>query len=204
MDIQLQELIDKIKKDGVESASAQSEKIIKDAQEEARKIVENAKKEAVSIIAEAKRDAERSEKAGIAAIEQAARNLLLTFESEIQSLLDAVVKREVSNAFDDEALKAVVPQIISEWARKEGDSIAVLLGPDALNRLEAYFTKKLSEELAKGVELRSDRNLTKGFRIAAKDGSAYYDFSADAVAELMSAYLNPRLSALLASVAKGL
>ena len=198
MDIQLQELIDKIKKDGVESASAQSEKIIKDAQEEARKIVENAKKEAVSIIAEAKRDAERSEKAGIAAIEQAAR------ESEIQSLLDAVVKREVSNAFDDEALKAVVPQIISEWARKEGDSIAVLLGPDALNRLEAYFTKKLSEELAKGVELRSDRNLTKGFRIAAKDGSAYYDFSADAVAELMSAYLNPRLSALLASVAKGL
>ncbi|MCA1950154.1 MAG: V-type ATP synthase subunit E [Treponema sp.] len=204
MDIQLQELIDKIKKDGVESASVQAEKIIQDAQSEARKILEAAKKEADTIVAAAKRDAERSEKAGIAAIEQASRNLLLSFQSEIQKLLDAVVRREVSASFDDEALKTALPQIIIEWARKDKDDLAVLLQADTLAKLEGYFAKKLSAELAKGVELKSDRNLAAGFRIASKDGSAYYDFSAEAVAELMSAYLNPRLAELIKSVAKGL
>jgi len=203
LDIQLQELIDKIKKDGVESASAQAEKIIQEAQTEARKIVEAAKKEAETIVAAGKRDAERSEKAGIAAIEQAARNLIISFQAEIQKLLDTIVKREVTTAFDDEALKAAIPQIVTEWAKKESDNLAVLLPGDALQRLEGYFAKKLASELSKGVELKSDRNLQAGFRIASKDGSAYYDFSAEAVAELMSAYVNPRLSELLKSVAKG-
>jgi V/A-type H+-transporting ATPase subunit E len=204
MDIQLQELIDKIKKDGVESASAQAETIIQEAHAEARKIVEAAKKEADAIVSAGKRDAERFEKASVAAIEQAARNLIITFQTELQKLLDVVVQREISAAYDDEALKAAIPQIVSEWAKKESDNLAVLLKEDALQRLEGYFVKKLSAELAKGVKLKSDRNLTAGFRIASKDGAAYYDFSAEAVAELMSAYLNPRLSELLKSVAKGL
>jgi len=204
MDIQLQELIDKIKKDGVESASAQAETIIQEAHAEARKIVEAAKKEADAIVSARKRDAERFEKASVAAIEQAARNLIITFQTELQKLLDVVVQREISAAYDDEALKAAIPQIVSEWAKKESDNLAVLLKEDALQRLEGYFVKKLSAELAKGVKLKSDRNLTAGFRIASKDGAAYYDFSAEAVAELMSAYLNPRLSELLKSVAKGL
>lgn len=204
MDIQLQELIDKIKKDGVESASSQAEKIVQEAKAEARKIIEEAKKEAETIVAAGKRDAERLEKAGIAAIEQAARNLIISFQAEIQKLLDAVVKRDVTVAFDDEALKAAIPLLVSEWAKKESDAMAVLLSSETLQRLEGYFSKKLAEELAKGVELKSDRNLSAGFRIASKDGSAYYDFSAEAVAELMSAYLNPRLSELLKTVAKGL
>ncbi|MFQ3547207.1 MAG: V-type ATP synthase subunit E, partial [Termitinemataceae bacterium] len=197
MDIQLQELIDKIKKDGVESASAQAEKILQEARKEAEKIVETAKREAETIISKAKMDAERSEKAGIAAIEQAARNLILSFQSEIQKLLDAVVNRELTAAIDDATLKQVVPEVLTAWANKEGDSLVVLLPQDSLARLESYFTKALAKELQKGVELKSDRNLVSGFRITNKDGSAYYDFSAEAVAELMSAYLNPRLGEVL-------
>ena len=53
MDIQLQELVDKIKKDGVEAASAKAGEIQKEAEEKAAKILAGAKQEAETIRREA-------------------------------------------------------------------------------------------------------------------------------------------------------
>jgi len=203
MDVQLQELIDKIKKDGIESASAEAARIKAEAEQEAKRLIESARKEAAALVAQGKLDAERSEKAGIAAIGQASRNLVLAFQGEIQNLLDAIVRRESAAAFGDEVLKAAVPDLVAAWASKGSDAMDVLLPAETLQRLEVFFKGKLAAALKQGVELKADRSLTAGFRIAGKDGSAYYDFSADAVAELMSAYLNPRLAEILKSSAKG-
>ncbi len=203
MDVQLQELIDKIKKDGIESASAEAARIKAEAEQEAKRLIESARKEAAGLAAQGKADAERSEKAGIAAIGQASRNLVLAFQGEIQNLLDAIVRRETVAAYGDDALKAAVPDLVTAWAAKGTDAMDVLLPPETLRRLEDFFKGKLAAALKQGVELKADRSLGAGFRIAGKDGSAYYDFSADAVAELMSAYLNPRLAEILKSSAKG-
>jgi V/A-type H+-transporting ATPase subunit E len=201
MDIQLHELIEKIKKDGIESASEAAAKLKAQAEAEARRIVEAAKKEAETVLARAKADAERTEKAGIAAVGQASRNLVLEFRSKIQGILDVIVAKETAAAFDENTLKNLLPEIIKNWAGK-GDDLAILLSDGDLKKLEASLKEKLSAELKKGVELKSDRGIQAGFRIANKDGSAYYDFSADAVAELLSAYLNPRLAETLKSAVK--
>jgi V/A-type H+-transporting ATPase subunit E len=203
MDIQLQELIDKIKKEGVESASAEAAKVKTNAEAEAKRIVETAQKEAAGIIAKAKVDAERSEKAGAAALAQASRNLLLAFQGEIQALLDKIILKNVSGAFSEDALVETLPEIIKAWASKGSDSLDVLLSEKDLKKIQAFFDKELADTLKKGVELKSDRNLAAGFRIANKDGSAYYDFSATAAAEMLSAYLNPRLAGILKTAAKG-
>lgn len=204
MDVQLQELIDKIKKDGVESAASDAAAMKAEAQAEAKRIIESAKKEAEAIVAKAASDAERSEKAGIAAVEQASRNLVLAFRQEIERLLDAIVTRESEAAYGDDALKTAVPEIIKAWSAKGSDSLDVLLPAASLSRLESFFKDKLAAELKKGTELKTERSLGAGFRIAAKDGSAYYDFSAASVAELLSAYLNPRLAETLKGAVKGM
>ncbi|MDR0877556.1 MAG: V-type ATP synthase subunit E [Treponema sp.] len=201
MDIQVQELIDKIKRDGIESASGEASRLKAEAQAEAGRIVEAANKEAEAIIARGKADAERSEKAGIAALEQASRNLVLAFKTEIEVLLDKIVAQSVSSSFGEDTLKSVLPELIKSWAAKgsaaSADSLDVILSEADCKKLQSWFTDKLAAELKKGVELKSDRNLGAGFRIASKDGSAYYDFSAESVAELLSAYLNPKLSEIL-------
>jgi V/A-type H+-transporting ATPase subunit E len=202
MDIQLQELIDKIKKDGVESASQEASRLKAEAEGEARRVVESAKKEADSIISQAKTDAERFEKAGIAALEQASRNLVLAFKGEIQVLLDKIIALQVSSAYGEDTLKAILPDLIKSWAGK-GDSLDLILGEDDVKKLQSWFNDKVAGELKKGIELKSDRNLGAGFRIANKDGSAYYDFSAESVAQLLSAYLNPRLAEILKTSVKG-
>jgi V/A-type H+-transporting ATPase subunit E len=204
MDIQVQELINKIKKDGIESASQDAARLKQEAETEARQIVEAARKEAAEIIARGKQDAERSEKAGVAALGQASRNLVLAFKGEIQSLLERLVSQELESSYSGEVLKTLLPDVLKAWGEKGTDSLAVLLPEASLDKLLAFFKTKLAAELKNGLELRSDRNLAAGFRIANKDGSAYYDFSADAVAEMLCAYLNPRLAEILRTSAKNL
>ncbi|MDR1971530.1 MAG: V-type ATP synthase subunit E [Treponema sp.] len=204
MEIQLQELIDKIKKDGIESASGEAARLKSQAEGEAKRIVEAARREAEGIVVKAREDADRLEKAGIAAIGQASRNLILAFKGEIQAVLDKIVVREASAAYNADVLKAALPEILKNWAVKGSDSLDILLPEGQLASLEAFFREKLAAELKQGAELRSDRNLGAGFRIANRDGSAYYDFSAEAVADLLSAYLNPRLGDMVKTQAKEL
>ncbi|MDR2071732.1 MAG: V-type ATP synthase subunit E [Treponema sp.] len=203
MEIQLQELIDKIKREGIDSAAEDASRLKTQAEDEAKRIVAAARKEAEEIIARAKADAERTEKAGIAAVGQASRNVVLAFKTEIQAILDRIIVRETASSLGDDALKSLLPDILKGWAAGT-DALDLILSEAQLNSLAAYFTDKLAAELKKGLELKFDRNLDAGFRIASKDGSAYYDFSAESVAELLSAYLNPRLAETLKDAAKGL
>ena len=47
-----------------------------------------------------------------------------------------------------------------------------------------------------------DNSVAAGFRIGVKDGAAFYDYSADSVAELFSSYLNPRIAKLMKEASK--
>ena len=205
MEIQLQELIDKIKKDGIESASEEAARVKRDAIAEASRIVDTAKKEAADITSRAKQDAERMEKAGEAALAQSSRNLVLAFKGEIQTLLDKLIAQEINSSFGEDTLKKLLPDILKAWASKDDKGgFDIFVSEDDRQKLQGWFTSQLTSELKKGVDLKADRNLGAGFRIVNKDGSAYYDFSAESAAELLSAYLNPRLAEILKNSAKGI
>ena len=197
MEIQVQELIDKIKKDGIKAATEEANKVKADADIEARRIVETAKKEADDLIERAKQDAARSEKAGIAALEQASRNLILAFKDEVQALLNKIINEKVTANYNEDVLKSALPELIKSWADKGDTNLAVVLPEGELSKLQGYFNDRLRDELSKGVELKSNRKLASGFHISNKEGSVYYDFSSEAVAKQLSAYLNPKLAELL-------
>jgi V/A-type H+-transporting ATPase subunit E len=204
MDIQLQELIGKIKKDGIESAVSEAEKVKATAKADAARIVEDAKKEAARIVEHAEQDAGRFEKAGIAAVEQASRNTLLAFKDQIQGLLDRIVQSEVSSAYSADALKQVIPDVLKAWGAGKEGGIDVILSEKNLKDVEGYLNGKLTDAIKGGVEFRLARNMESGFRIAEKSGAAYYDFSAEQVASAFSAYLNPRLAETTRLAAKGI
>ena len=204
MEIQVQELIDKIKKDGIKAASDDASRVKAEAQAEARRMVEAAKKEADDLISRSRQDAERSEKAGIAALEQASRNLVLAFKDEIQALLNKIISEHVSADYGEETLKAALPDILKLWAEKGTDNLSLILPENTLSNIKTFFNEKLIAELWKGVELKSNRKLPSGFHISNREGSVYYDFSAEAVAGLLSTYLNPKLAEILKNTSKGI
>jgi V/A-type H+-transporting ATPase subunit E len=202
MDIEIKKLIEQIKKDGIASANEDAARVKTAAEADAKRIVDEAKKQAESIISGAKVDAERSEKASVAAVEQASRNLILAFKTEIESLLGRIVSKDTSRAYNDDVLKAVIPEVVRGWSAGKGN-VNVILGDAQLKSLEDWAKGALSAEIGKGVELKAGKNVGGGFRIGEKDGSAYYDFSATAVADALSEYLNPRLAEILKNAARG-
>ncbi|MBO5731108.1 MAG: V-type ATP synthase subunit E, partial [Treponema sp.] len=188
MDVQLQELIDKIKKDGVASAESSAAAIIADAEKKAAAIISDAEAKAANIVATGKSETARMEKASVDAIRQAGRNLLLSFRDGVNAQLAAIVSAQTEGALSADALKAVVPEAVKAWAANtSAEDISVLLPAKDLAAVEASVQAALKAELAKGLELKADKSLSAGFRIGSKDGAAYYDFSAEAVADLFSA-----------------
>jgi V/A-type H+-transporting ATPase subunit E len=204
MEVQVQELIDKIKKDGINAVTEETSRIRAEAEAQAKRIVEVARKEAEDIVNRGSQDAERSVKAGIAALEQASRNLVLAFKDEIQALLNRIINECVAAQYGEDVLKSALPEILKTWTQKGTDNLSVILPEGELKKLQSFFNEKLKGELSKGIELKSNRKLSSGFHISNKEGSVYYDFSAEAVSGLLSAYLNPKLAEILKSSSKGI
>ena len=205
MDVQLQELIDKIKKDGVGAAEASAQAIIADAEKRAEAIVAEAERKALENEKKAKAEAERLEKASIDAIKQAARNTILSFRDGINAELSALIQAETAKSYDDKLLKTLIPEVVKEWVKNpDAASISVLLSEKDTAALSSSLTAALKSEIAKGLEIKADSSLDAGFRISTKDGAAFYDFSAESVAALFSAYLNPKTAQIMKDAAGGI
>lgn len=205
MDIQLQELIEKIKKDGVSSAETAARKIIADAEKKAASIVSDAELKADSIIKTAKAETERMEKASEDAIAQAGRNLIISFRDGINKELSAIVNSETEKAMDKDLLKKLIPETVKAWsANPDADDVSVLLPAKDLKALETSLKTALKAKISKGLVIKSDASLSAGFRIGSKNGSAFYDFSAEEVAALFSAYLNPKTTEIMKKAAAGI
>ena len=205
MDIQLQELIEKIKKDGVSSAETAARKIIADAEKKAASIVSDAEVKADSIIKTAKAETERMEKASEDAIAQAGRNLIISFRDGINKELSAIVNSETVKAMDKDLLKKLIPETVKAWsANPDADDVSVLVPAKDLKALETSLKTALKAKISKGLVIKSDASLSAGFRIGSKNGSAFYDFSAEEVAALFSAYLNPKTTEIMKKAAAGI
>ncbi len=203
MDVQLQVLIDKIKQDGIASAKAEADKIISDSEKKAESIIAEAQNKAAEIIKNAKLETERLQKASDEAITQAGRNMLLSFKDSLVNQLDGLIQTETEKAESAKVLEKLVPETVKAWVKNsDASELSVLLSEKDLKDLEKSFTAELKAEIAKGLEIKPDKTLSAGFRIGVKNGAAYYDYSAESLAEMFAAYLNPKVAGLLKDAAK--
>ncbi len=198
MEIQLQELINQIKKDGVEAAETQAEAILDAAKAEADKIISAAKIEADKLIAQAKAENEKTVKSGEDALRQAGRNLLISFRESVSRELKAIAGDKVSSVYSSDTLAQLVVSAVECWASKpESGDISVLLNSADLARFEETILAELKAKMLNGVTLKANDNFDGGFRIAANNGAVYYDYSAESVTDMLSSYLGAKITALL-------
>ncbi len=203
MEIQLQELIEQIKKNGVETAEAEAKAIIEKAKADADKIINDAEAKAREIAAKSKADNERLVKVSEDAIRQAGRNLLISFRESVNKELNALVSLKVAKAYSPENLKELILKAVEAWTRNTDTiELSVLLNSDDLAALKNDLLNALKERMLNGVVLKASDDFDGGFRIAESDGSAYYDYSVSSVVEMLSTYLNPKVTALMKEASK--
>ena len=198
MEIQLQELIEQIKKDGVDAAETKAESILEAAKAEAEKIIADAKAQAEKMIADAKNENAKTVRSGEDALRQAGRNLLISFRESVTRELKAIVSDNVNAVYSSDAFAKLVVSAVEAWAgRPEADDISVVLNSSDLEKLEETLLAELKAKMLKGVTLKANNNFDGGFRIAVNNGAVYYDYSAEAVTDMLSNYLSPAVTALL-------
>ena len=198
MEIQLQDLIEQIKKDGVVAVEAEAASILSAAKAEAEKIVADAQQQAEKLLSNAKAENDRMVKSGEDAIRQAGRNLLISFRESVARELAVIVGESVTAVYSKETLAQLVVRVVENWASNpNAEDVAVILNSADLKALEESVLAGLKEKMLQGVTLKANDNFDGGFRIAVNNGSAYYDYSADAVVDMLSGYLSPKVTQLL-------
>ena len=195
MDVKLENLIEKIKKEGVEEARETSEKMVQDSRTEAKAIVEKAEKDASQRMKEAEAHAERFQKQAELAIRQSMRDAVLALKEQLTALFDRVFRQEVADTLKPDVLEAMILKVVGAWAEKPEMEITV---SDADRKaLEALLAKALNKALKDAVTLRASGDIGGGFRIGLKKGDVYYDFSDESIAGMLRHYLNPKINEIL-------
>ncbi len=196
MSIQVKELIDKIKNEGVIAAETEAGKIVSEAEEKAAQLIKDAQAKAESYKAQAEKEIEQQKAAGIAAIKQAARDVLIGLDKQLRKRFDAVIIESVDTALTTSLTEKIIVDMVNAWAEKGEEGIRVVLSAKDAQKLEESLKGKLSQSLKSGVEIIPSAKFDKGFRIGGTSG-VLYDFSKESIAEVLSQALSPDLAAAL-------
>ncbi|PKN62336.1 MAG: hypothetical protein CVU57_24890 [Deltaproteobacteria bacterium HGW-Deltaproteobacteria-15] len=212
-DTKLQELIETLKKHGVESGEEASRSIIEGANQKANEILLKAKAEAESIVSSAREEAEKNHRQLQSSMEIAASQLMTDLKRTIEEQILALpMKQKISETLDDtKFLKDLMTTCVREYVKNpEHTDLNVLVSKEQQEKLTDFtmeLVKALPGERKGGnvtLNLRSD-GVAFGFIIGTGDGVVRLDFTDEAFLELFLKYLAPRFRSYFKAIdVKGL
>ena len=180
MELQINDLISSIKKDGIEAANQKADEIIAKAKKQAAVIVENAKKEAEKTVANAQSEIEVLKQSAKVSAEHAKRDAVLSFKSAVQAEFEKLLLADIGKTVNGKVLADLIKAAIAEE------------DPSNYTAEVAEINDELSGELAAlikgGLEIKTSKYLRVGFKLAAKDSSGYFDCSDEEIAEMLSPF----------------
>jgi len=195
MEVKLENLIEKLKKEGVDAAQKESDKIVNKAQKDADQIIADAQKKASKILEDAKQQTEKFKTNTELALNQAARDSELLLKQNVTELFDRVFKQAVSENLKPDFLQKIILKIIEQWGKDK--SIEVILNAQDKKHLEKLLFAGVRKSLKKTVTLKPSSEISHGFQIGLKGEDVYFDFSDESLAELLKLHLNPRIKEIL-------
>ena len=196
MSMQVQELIDKIKQEGVAAAEQEAEKIVAAAKEQAARLIRQARSEADAYRAQAENEIKKQEAASRDALKQAARDILIGLEKKITAQFEVVLTESVQAALTAELTEKLILDLAGAWAEGGEDRLKVVLSSQDAKNLGAALKEKLSQRFREGVEIIPSPKVTRGFRIGGSDG-ALYNFTTEGIAEVLGETLSAELAGTL-------
>lgn len=194
----IQELLDKIKNEGIEVAEAKARDIEARAQTRAGDIVARAQEEAARIVSGAKTESQKTKDVVEVALKQASRDMLLRLRKEITKTLEGIVLKDLRESLSPEVMVSLIQKIATAYLNNaQAGDIQVALSGEDLKKLENGFLAKLKGALKQPLVLRSADNIRAGFTISFDQGKSCFDFTDESLAEFLGQYLNEHVTKIL-------
>ena len=180
MELQIQDLVSSIRKEGVEAANAEAESIIAEAKKKADSIVAGAKAEAQQYKDPAEKEVNILRESAAVSAEQAKRDAVLAFKTEIQGEFEKILAADIGKELKGDGLGKLIRAAIA------GENVADYAAE--VSEVSDALKAELAKEIKDGLEIRPTKSVQQGFRIAAKDGSGYIDCSDEGIMEMLMPY----------------
>lgn len=195
MENKIQELTDKIYREGVEKGNEEAQKLIAKAQEEAKRIIEDARKEADSIVATAHRSADELAENTKSELKLFAGQAVNALKSEIATLVtDNIVNADVEAfAANKDYLNAFIVALASKWSVNE----PIVISTADAEGLMKYFSAKARNLLDKGVKIEQVNGIKTLFSVSPADGSYKVNFGEEEFMNYFKEFLRPQLVEML-------
>jgi V/A-type H+-transporting ATPase subunit E len=202
----VQDLIERIRDQGVEAARSEADRLLSDARKQAANIVAQAKAEAEAERTKARTEIELHRKASLDALQLAARDTVLDLKARVVARFEEFVKRLVVSATRDEQLVRNIVLVLAGRAAEEfiqDKAIEVrishaLLGESTLKTEGKQAILALSSDmLREGLELVPSHEVEGGARVRLVQDKLEVDLSDRAVARLIAQRMVPRFKAIL-------
>lgn len=197
---ELQSLLDKINEEGVKKAEGEKDKIIAAAKKKAEKIIADAKKKAEELKKKSAADAKRNEERGADTIRQASRDIILALQDELQNRLKMVAKQCIGEAMTPDLMGKLILEMeksFLEGKKTETAGVEVLLSKKDLDQMTKLLKGSLGKNLKEDPDISLGYDFTAGLKIGVKGSDLFFDFSDDALAEMICIYVGPRLAEIL-------
>ncbi|WKC81350.1 V-type ATP synthase subunit E [Borreliella tanukii] len=196
MQFEVKDLINKIKKDGLEEAERVSNDIILKAKKEAEEIVAKAEEAARVLKAKSQKEIDDYKCHALEASRQAIRDLIIGVEKNLKSLFENTLKDNVAEVFsNNNFLAELIIKITDSWLKEE--KLVFQLNESDFSSLEQILRLKLGNKLKEGIEIKPFKGINKGFKIQKKNIGLHYDFSVETIADILFDYLNPRFKEVI-------
>ena len=191
----IQELTDKIRREGVEKGQEEAAQIIAQAKEQAAKIVADAKVQAEAIAAQAKKASTELDQNTKSELKLYMGQAINALKSEITNIVsDKVVAQSVKKLTDDkDFLGKFTVALATEWA-KQGD---IVISTADAESLKTYFAREVKALLDKGVKIEKVNGRQVLFTVEPADGSYRVDFGKEELEGYFKNFLRPQLIEML-------
>ena len=203
---ELQSLLEKIHRNGIEKAAAERDEMLKNAKKEAEAIVAAAKEEAAKIRSTAENDAEALKKRSESAIRQAARDILLDLKSELKKRLEAVVRNRLDEALSADFMANLVADIakavMSDPAKSTAGSLEVMVAPAKCEELTKKLAAAVGADMVNKISVFPNSAAGRGLKISVDGDQVFFDFSDAALTEMVCAYAGSKVSAVISAEEK--
>ena len=191
----IQELTEKILREGVEKGQAEADRIIQQAKEQAEKILQDARQQAQEITVQAQKKAAETAENTRSELKMYTGQAMSALKSEVTNVLtDGVVKEAVKGlAASPDFLGQFAVALAEKWSADE----PVVISSSEADSLKAYFAAKAKALLDKGVTINKVNGKDTLLTIAPADGSYKVNFGKDEFETYFKNFLRPQLIEML-------
>ena len=185
MEMQIQDLVSAIKKEGVDAAQAEGEKIIQDAKKKAEEIVLKAKIEADSILKKAEKEIETIKESAKTSVEHAKRDAMLFFRDSVRKEFEILLEADIQKTVKEETLAQLIIAVLNgenpaDYTAEVGEVTEGLKG-------------ELAAKIKQGLTIKANPNVHTGFRLAENNGAGYFDCSDEELEKMLKPFF-PEIS----------